>query len=153
MYCAIKDVCQVLNGIHFFGTNFSKGCCGQWVHQGVGKVPNGFHVSISGGRFWHRILVREELNGLGCAFGEGLWNVDPETSVVFGSSTNVPAIYTMRCPGAAIGWGFKHEDSCSWGDKGSLIKVENAVELCFCQQSRFNSQREEEVQCQSGLRE
>ena len=74
MHCAIKDVCQVLNGIHFFGTNFSKGCCGQWVHQGVGKVPNGFHGSISGGRFWHRILVREELNGLGCAFGKGLWN-------------------------------------------------------------------------------
>ena len=73
--------------------------------------------------------MREELNGIGCAFGAGLWNVDLVASVLFGSGTDVPDIYTMRCPGAAIGWVFKHEDSCSWGGKGISIKFENAVEL------------------------
>ena len=97
------------------------------------KVTGGSHGGIDGGRIWHWKLVREDLEGLGCAFGAGIWNVYPVALVVFGSSTNVPAVYTMRCPGAAIGWGFKHEDSCSWGGKGHSIKVENAVELCFCQ--------------------
>ena len=118
-HCAIEDVGQVLNGVHLVGTNFRKGCCGRWVHQGVGKFPGRLHGIIAGGCFWHRTLVREELNGLGCAFGAGLLNLYPVASVVFGSGTDVPAIYTMRCPGAAIGWGFKHEDSCSWGGKGS----------------------------------
>ena len=121
----------MLNGVQLVGTNFRKICCGRWVHQGVGKVTGGLHGGIAGGRFWHRKLVWEELDGLGCAFGAGLWNVEPVASVVFGSGTDVPAVYTMLCPGTAIVWGFKHEDSCSWGGKGRSIKVENAVELCF----------------------
>ena len=127
----IKDGCQVLNGVHLVGTNFCKGCCGRWVHQGVGKVPGGLHGGISGGSFWQSTLVREELDGLGCTFGVGLWNVDPVALVVFRRGTNVPAVYTMWFPGAAIGWGFKHGDSCSWGGKGCSVKVENSVDLCF----------------------
>ena len=98
----------------------------------MGKVTGGLHGGIAGGRFWHRTLVREELDGLGCAFCAGIWNVDPAASVVFRSGTDVPAVYTMRCPGAAIDWGFKHEDLCSLGGKGRLIKVKNSVDLCFC---------------------
>ena len=118
-----------MNGVHLVDTNFSKGCCRRWVQQGVGKVTGGLHISIVGGRFWHRTLVREELDGLGCVFGAGLWNVDLVASIVFGSGTDVPSIYTMWCPGATIGWGFKHEESCSWGGKGCSIIVENAVEM------------------------
>ena len=98
----------MLNGIHLVGTNFSKGCCRRWVQQGVGKVTGGLHSGIARGRFWHRKLVRKELDGLGCAFGAGLWNVYPVALVVFGSGTNVPAVYIMRFPGAAISWVFKH---------------------------------------------
>ena len=78
--------------------------------------------------------MEEELDGIVCAFGAGLWNIDPVAPVVFGSGTNVTAVYIMRFPGAAIGWGFKHEDLCSWRGKGRSIKVENYVELCFCRQ-------------------
>ena len=82
----------MLNGVNLVGANFSKGCYGKWVQQGVGKVPGGFHGGITGGRFWHRALVREEMDVLGCEFGAGLWNVDPVASVVFGSGTYVPAV-------------------------------------------------------------
>ena len=133
----------MFNGVQLVGTNFSKKCCGHWVQQGVGKVMGGLHGGITGGRFWHRTLVREELGCLGCAFGVGVWNVDPVALVVFGSGTDVPAVYTMRCPGVGIGWGFKHEYSCSLGGKGRSIKVKNAVEMCFCQQSWVNSQKVE----------
>ena len=44
-----------------------------------------------------------KLDSLGCAFGAVLWNVDPVASVVFGSEPYVPAVYTMRFPGVAIG--------------------------------------------------
>ena len=108
----------MLNGVQFFGTNFSKRCCGRWVQQGLGKFTGGLHGVISGGSFWHRTLVREELDSLGCVLGTGLCNVDPVASVVFGSGTDVLAVYTMWCPGITIGWGFKHEDSCSWGGQG-----------------------------------
>ena len=97
--------------------------------------------------------MRKELNGLGCVFGAGHWNIDLVALVLLGSSTNVPAVYTMKCLGVAIGWGFKHKDLCSWRSKGRSIKVENAVDLCFCQQSQINPRRSEEVQGQSGLRE
>ena len=138
-HCRIEDGGQVLNGIHLVDINFRKVCCGRWVQQGVGEVMGSLHGCISGGCFWHMSLLRKELDSLGCAFGAGLWNVDLVASVVFGSGAHVQAVYTMRCPGAAIGWGFKHKDSCSWGGKGRSIKVENAVELCFCRQSRVNS--------------
>ena len=75
------------------------------MHQGVGKIPGGLHGGIAGGLFWHRRLVREELGGLGFTFDAGLWNVDQVASVVFRSSIDVPAVYTMWCPGAAIGLG------------------------------------------------
>ena len=101
----------MLNGVHLVGINFSKGCCGRWVQQGVGKVASGLHGGVAGGSFWHRTLVREELDGPGCAFGAVLWNVDPVASVVFGSGTDVPAVYTMWCLGVVIIWGLKHEDS------------------------------------------
>ena len=110
----------MLNGVHLVGTNFSKGCCGKWVHQGVGKVLGGLHGGITGGRFCYRTLVQEKMDGFGCAFGAGLWNVDPVASLVFGSGTDVPAVYTMPCPSAAIGWGFKHVDLCSWGGQGEF---------------------------------
>ena len=67
----------MLNGVHFVSTNFSKRCCGRWVQQGMGKVTGGLHGGIAGGLFWHRILVQEELDGLGCAFGTGLLNIYP----------------------------------------------------------------------------
>ena len=142
----------MLNGVYLVSTNFSKGCCGRWVQQGIGKVTGGLHGGIAGGRFWHRTLVQEELDGLGCEFGTGLWNVDRVASVLFGSGTDVPAVYTMWCPGAAISWGFKHEDSYSCEGKGHSIKAENSVEICFCRQLRVNSRMAEEVQCQSDLR-
>ena len=97
--------------------------------------------------------MQEKLDRIGYAFGAGLWNVYPVASVVFSSITNVPAVYTMRCPGAAIGWGFKHEHSGYWGGKGHSIKVEDSIELRFCQQLRVNPQRAEEVRCQRGLRQ
>ena len=43
----------------------------------MGKVTGGLHGGIAGGLFWHRILVQEELDGLGCAFGTGLLNIYP----------------------------------------------------------------------------
>ena len=95
----------MLNGVQLVGINFSKRYCGSWVQKGMGEVTGGFHDSIARGSFWHRTLVRGKLDGLGCAFGTGLWNVEPVALVVFGSRTDVPAVYTMRCPGAAIGWG------------------------------------------------
>ena len=110
----------MLNGVQFFGTNFSKRCCGRWVQQGLGKFTGGLHGVISGGSFWHRTLVREELDGLGCAFGVGILNVDLVASVVFGRGTNVPVVYTMWCPGAVIAWGSKHQDSCSWRGEGAF---------------------------------
>ena len=67
----------MLNGVQLVGTNFSKRCCGRWVQQSLGKVTSGLHGGIDGGRFWHKKLVRGKLDGLGCAFGAGLWNVDP----------------------------------------------------------------------------
>ena len=94
-----------MNGVQLVGTNFRKRCCRIWVQQGVGKVTGGLHVGIAGGLFWHRILVQEELDGLGCVFGAGIWNLVLVESVMFRSDTDVPAVYTMRCPGAAIGVG------------------------------------------------
>ena len=117
------------------------------------KVTGSLHGGIAIGPFWNRTLVQEKMDGLGCVFGAGLWNLDPVASIVFGSSTDVPAVYTMWCPGAAIGWGFKHKHSGSWGGKGCLIKAKDAVDVCFFRQSRVNLRRAEEVQCQSGLRQ
>ena len=105
--------------------------CPPFLVTTVGKVTGGLHGGISGGRFWHRALVQKELDGIGCAFEAGLWNVYPVASVVFWSGNDVPDVYTMRFPGAVIGRGFKHKDSCSWGGKERSIKVENPVELCF----------------------
>ena len=121
----------MLDAVQLVGTSISKRCCRRWVQQVVGKVTGGLHGGIAGGRFWHNTLVQEELDGLGCVFGAGIWNLVLVASVMFRSGTDVPAVYTMRCPGAVIGWGFKHEDSCYFGGKGRSIKVENAVELCF----------------------
>ena len=123
------------------------------MQQGVGKVTCGLHVGITRVRFWHRTFVREKLYNLVYAFGAGLCNVDPVASVVFRSACNVPGVYTMSCPGVVIGWGFKYEHSGFWGGKGRSIKVEDAVEMCFCQRSRVNLRREEDVQCQHGPRQ
>ena len=111
----IKHGGQVFNGVQLVGINFSKRFCRSWVQQGVVKVTGSLHDGITGGRFWHRTLVREELYSLVCAFGAGLWNVDLVALVVFGSGTDIPAVYTMRCPGAAISWGFKHMNSSLGG--------------------------------------
>ena len=99
----IEDGGQVLNVIQLVGTNIIKSCCRCRLQQGVGTVTGGLHGGIAGERFWHWTLVREVLDDIGCAFGASIWNVDPVALVVFGRGTDVPSVYTMRCPGAEIG--------------------------------------------------
>ena len=59
MHCMIKHGGQVFNGVQLVGINFSKRFCRSWVQQGVVKVTGSLHGGITGGRFWHRALVRE----------------------------------------------------------------------------------------------
>ena len=108
----------MLNGVQLVGTNFRKnvvgaGCSRAWVRSRTACT-----AASQEDIFWHRKSVREKMEGLGCAFGAGLWNVDLVASVVFGSGTHVSAVYTMQYPGAAIVLGFKHEYSGSWGGQG-----------------------------------
>ena len=49
------------------------------------------------------------MHGFDDALGASLWNINAITAVVFGGSTEIPALNEMRFPGETSGGGLKDE--------------------------------------------
>ena len=77
----------------------------------------------------------EELYFFGDAFCASVWYVDALASVVVRGGSEVPSIYTVGGPGAAVFGCFVYYDSracwCEW----CAVEIKGTVELGFCRKS------------------
>ena len=87
--------------------------------------------------------MRKKFDSFGDAFGGGCGDVDAVTSIVLGSSSDVPAVDTVRSPGAAVGWCFVDEyASAGWCQWGAVV-IESSVQLGFGGESGIKACRSE----------
>ena len=95
----------------------------------------------------------EKLYRLGDALSPCCWNVDTVAPIVLGGASQVPAVDTVRGPGASLVWCFKHQHFGAGGSQGGSIEIECPIQLCLSREARIDPGGPEQIEGQRGLGE
>ncbi len=81
----------------------------------------------------------EKCNCVGRSLATCFGDVDLVAAIVLGGVTNVPSIYAMRIPGAAVGWFGVDNDTGPRRRHRSAVEIEWTIELGFCREPRIEA--------------
>ena len=112
----------------------------------IDEVQRSLSGGIGGRSFRHGAIVRKKFNGFGDAFGGGFGDVYAVAPIVFWGSSNIPAVDTMRIPGAPVGGCFVYQDFCAGrGYRGSIV-IEGTVKVCLRGKSWIDACRAKQIE-------
>ena len=97
--------------------------------ESLNDVFDAGHDEVHGGGEGHGELGREPLKSVAYAFSLGFPHPNAVTSLVFECGANIPAIFAVGCPRAALRWWFVGNNSYARWSNGGGVVIEGAVDV------------------------